>query len=72
MCEELFNVSVMGPQRKSVTIKGLQEDKTYQFRLSALTKAGSGPVVTTTIKTSSNCETHSLLCTCTPRMDTAC
>ncbi|CAL8345619.1 unnamed protein product [Lota lota] len=51
---ELFNVSVMDPRRKWVTVEGLQEDKMYQFHLSALTKAGSGPVMTTTIKTSSN------------------
>ena len=62
MCEEPFNVSVMDPRRKSFTVEGLQEDQMYHFRLSALTKAGSGPVITTTIKTSSNCETLPLQC----------
>lgn len=54
----LFNVSVADPQRKSVTIDGLQQNQQYVFSVSALTKQGPGQPATVTIRTRTNCEPH--------------
>ncbi|KAI4820266.1 hypothetical protein KUCAC02_028250 [Chaenocephalus aceratus] len=54
----LFNVSVVDPRRKSVTIEGLQQDHKYLFSVSALTKGGPGQSTSITIRTNTNYSTH--------------
>ncbi|KAK0142550.1 Leukemia inhibitory factor receptor [Merluccius polli] len=56
----LFNVTVPDPKTKRVTVPGLQEGCKYRLSLSALTKEGSGPDITTTVDTSQG-HTHSRL-----------
>ncbi|XP_073322066.1 leukemia inhibitory factor receptor [Pagrus major] len=50
----LFNVTVADPQRKSVTIDGLQQNQEYAFSVSALTKGGPGQPASITIRTKTN------------------
>ncbi|XP_036954638.1 oncostatin-M-specific receptor subunit beta isoform X1 [Acanthopagrus latus] len=50
----LFNVTVAEPQRKSVTIDGLQQNHEYAFSVSALTKEGPGQPASITIRTGTN------------------
>ncbi|XP_069563953.1 leukemia inhibitory factor receptor [Brachyistius frenatus] len=49
-----FNVSVVDPQQKSVTIDGLQQNQEYVFSLSVLTKDGPGRPTSITIRTRIN------------------
>ncbi|XP_041793411.1 leukemia inhibitory factor receptor [Chelmon rostratus] len=54
----LFNVSVADPQRKSVTIEGLQQNQDYVFSVSALTKEGPGLPASITIRTRTDYSAH--------------
>ncbi|XP_028269069.1 leukemia inhibitory factor receptor [Parambassis ranga] len=51
---KLFNVSVADPQRKSVTVQGLQPHQEYICSVSALTKEGPGPQASITCRTKIN------------------
>ncbi|XP_024908948.1 oncostatin-M-specific receptor subunit beta isoform X2 [Cynoglossus semilaevis] len=53
----VLNVTVADPLRKFVTIEGLKQNHDYNFTVSALTKKGSGPAVSITIRTRINYST---------------
>nr|XP_046243960.1 leukemia inhibitory factor receptor [Scatophagus argus] len=54
----LFNVSVADPQRKSVTMRGLQPNQEYVFSVRALTKEGPGQPASITIRTKADYLAH--------------
>ncbi|KAM7415884.1 hypothetical protein PAMA_018107 [Pampus argenteus] len=62
---DTFTVSVADPQKKSLTIKSLQQNCEYTFSVSALTKEGPGKGANITIRTRANHSAH-LAMTLTP------
>lgn len=60
MFTAVLNVTVADPLRKFVTIEGLKQNHDYNFTVSALTKKGSGPAVSITIRTRINCELYNM------------
>uniref|UniRef100_A0A3Q1EKW3 Leukemia inhibitory factor receptor-like n=1 Tax=Acanthochromis polyacanthus TaxID=80966 RepID=A0A3Q1EKW3_9TELE len=56
--QELFNMSVADPLKKSVTIDGLKQNQEYVCSVSALTKEGPGLPANITIRTRVNYSAH--------------
>ncbi|XP_054467793.1 leukemia inhibitory factor receptor [Anoplopoma fimbria] len=61
-----FNVSVVDPHIKSVTIEGLQQNHEYTFSVSTLTKDGPGLSTNITIRTRTNLDSAQLAKILTP------
>ncbi|CAJ1069255.1 leukemia inhibitory factor receptor isoform X1 [Xyrichtys novacula] len=55
---ELFNMSVADPQKKFVTVEGLQQNQEYAFSVSAFTREGAGQAASITVRTKTNYSGH--------------